>query len=69
MGKVAPVEMDALQRMDLYARKALASGDSLDAKRALAFWRDSVAARQDLDAARKRAAAALVDSLARQTTR
>jgi hypothetical protein len=58
--------MDPLQRMDLYARKALASGDSLDAKRALVFWRDSVALRQDLNAARKRAAAALVDSLARR---
>jgi hypothetical protein len=59
------VAMDELQRLELYARKALASGDSLETARALGFWRDSVAARMDLDPARKRAAASLVDSLAR----
>ncbi len=57
--------MDALQRIDLYARKAIASGNAEDRARALGFWRDSVATRADLDATRKRAAAALVDSLAR----
>jgi hypothetical protein len=57
--------MDALQRIDLYARKALASGNAEDRARALDFWRDSVAIRADLDPTRKRAAAALVDSLAR----
>jgi hypothetical protein len=58
------VEMDDLQRLDLYARRALATDDWLAAARALAFWRDSLAFRTDLDPARKRAAAALVDTLA-----
>jgi hypothetical protein len=65
LAAVAPTLMDALQRIDLYARKALASGSAEDRARALDFWRDSVATRGDLDPARKRAAAALVDSLAR----
>ncbi len=64
-----PALMDALQRLELYTRKALASRDSVETARALAFWRDSVAFRTDLDPARKRAAAALVDSLARQVPR
>jgi hypothetical protein len=62
-GPGAP-RMDVLQRLDFYARRALASGDSLVVGRALAFWRDSVAGRTDLDPGRKRAAAALVDTLA-----
>lgn len=66
LGATAPgADMDELQRLDLYARKALASGDAADRTRALDFWRDSVAGRTDLEPGRKRAAAALVDSLAR----
>jgi hypothetical protein len=58
-------EEDLLQRMDFLARKALASESRREKQQALAFWRDSVAHRYDLDPRRKRAAAALVDSLAR----
>lgn len=54
---------DELQRFDLLARRALANADSLEGTQALAFWRDSLATRTDLDPARKRAAAALADSL------
>jgi hypothetical protein len=62
--KAANEAPDLLQRLDLYVRRALVSMDSLDVERALAFWRDSVAQREDLDPRRKRAAAASTDSLA-----
>lgn len=56
--------MDELRRLDFRAHRALASSDTAEAARVLAFWRDSLQGRGDLDPERMRAAAALVDSLA-----
>lgn len=54
---------DVLQRFEHLARRALASGDSLEAARALAFWRDSVEQRADLSPERESATVVLIDSL------
>ena len=64
LGAAPATAADELQRLDLYTRRALSTGDGLAATRALEFWRDSVASRADFDPRRKRAAAALIDTLA-----
>lgn len=57
----APADLERFQRN---ARSALSAGDTLQASRALAQWRDSLALRRDLPPELERAVRALADSLA-----